>query len=59
MSYRKAEECFDENTGFIDSSKDPVVYNINNGLNNLTIAIESDMQEIKNLLEEILKACRR
>lgn len=53
MSYRKAETCFEDNTGRIDPSEDPVMFNINNGLKNLAKAIRSDMEEIKNLLRAV------
>ena len=53
MSYRKAEECFEDNVGRIDPSEDPVMFNISNGLNNLAEATRRDMEEIKNLLRNI------
>ena len=53
MSYRKAETSFEDNTGRIDPSEDPVMFNINNGLKNLAKAIRSDMEEIKNLLRAV------
>ena len=53
MSYYDAEKCFEDNTGRIDPSEDPVMYNINNGLNNLAKATRRDMEEIKNLLRAI------
>ncbi len=59
MSYHKAKECFNDNTRHIDPSMDPVHHNINNGLNNLTEAIEQDMAETKNLLAQILNVLQK
>lgn len=54
MSYFKAKECFKDNVPRIDPSTEPIMFNINNGLSNLTEAIEQDMMHIKNLLVQIL-----
>ncbi len=60
MSYHVARQCFEENrTSVGDPASDHQTWNPNNGLANLTTAIEADLAQIKKLLAEILHALRQ
>ena len=54
MDYYTASECFKENlTLFSDPGATPEKFNLYTGLMNLTEAIEVDMRNIKNKLQQI------
>jgi hypothetical protein len=60
MSYHVAETCFVENANMVgEPMNDPQTYNLNNGLANLSDAINSDLSQIKTLLNQILIALQR
>jgi hypothetical protein len=56
MSYATAKECFEENIRGIDGKKDPVTWNLNSGLLNLTKAIENDLHRMQKTLNSILES---
>ncbi len=56
MSYRKAAKCFHENTQLIDLEKDPVGWNLNNGLRML---LEEIQREFRNLDSKIVHISRQ
>jgi len=53
MSYSEALSFFRDNQTFINAQTDPVMHNINTGLELLTAEIERDMQKIKSDLRNI------
>ena len=54
MDYYTASECFKENlTLFSDPGSTPEKFNLYKGLLELTEAIEVDMRDIKNRLQQI------
>ncbi len=53
MSYNNASQCFKDNTKRIDSSSDPLLHNLNDGLHNLSNALEEDIVKIQNSLLQI------
>lgn len=48
-SYDKAAECFAENTRRIDANKDPVGWNLNNGLRMLAESLAEDSRKIRGM----------
>ena len=51
MSYYDAQRCFQENLQLLgDLDGDPLSWNLNQGLYDLTAALESDIQKIHTLL---------
>lgn len=52
MSYQEAERCFEDNKPRLDANRDPVLYNLNNGLLALTRALRSDLQEIRQAMRQ-------
>jgi hypothetical protein len=59
MSYEKARECFSENINMIgraNAMQRPQEWNLNNGLDSLTVAIQNDLNEVKALLARIVRA---
>lgn len=59
MSYISARHCFEDNTERLDVHRDPVAWNLNNGLLNLSGAIEEDLQKIVSLLTDVVAALNR
>lgn len=56
MSYSTAKACFTENKQLIDPRSDPQLFNLYNGLLNLTAQLETDIAEIKKKLKQIKPA---
>jgi hypothetical protein len=58
-SYQMALKAFEENKARIgDPDNDPDAWNMNTGLANLVGAVESELSEIKTLLQQIANASR-
>lgn len=58
MSYKKAGEAFEENQKVINLTEEQVRYNLNLGLENLTLALSQDLNLILKSLESISKMLR-
>jgi len=60
MSYSAARQAFVENKDLIGTQAmdDPQLWNLNNGLLNLTLALQSDLNRIQQTLDQILRALR-
>jgi hypothetical protein len=54
MSYRLARECFKENIQLTGGAqKDPVSFNLYNGLFQLATELENDLTDLKNRIKRI------
>ena len=53
MSYEGAQTCFKRNCDLVFPDQDPLVWNLNNGLYQLTAALERDLAEIKQELRRL------
>ena len=61
MSYQSAKNNFQENLNLIgpDPMRDPLNWNLNNGLINLTNSLKADVDGLDRQLKEILTLLRR
>jgi hypothetical protein len=51
MSFQKARECFVDNCDRIgDPGRDPLIYNLNAGLQQLTLALEAEIKKLHDAL---------
>ena len=56
-TYQMAKKAFEENKDLLGHpSADPQAWNLNVGLANLAGSIESDLSDIKNLLQQIARS---
>jgi len=53
MSYKKAQECFEDNIGRVNARENPLEHNLNVGLYQLTQALKTDIREINRKLDAI------
>jgi hypothetical protein len=53
MSYVTAKACFAENRDSINRRAEPQIYNLNQGLLNLTKQLQSDIDELNRRLKRI------
>ena len=60
MSYSAARQAFVENKDLIGTQAmdDPQLWNLNNGLLNLTLALQADLARIQQTLDQILRTLR-
>lgn len=59
MSYYEARNCFNENLQLIGKPQnrtESMAWNLSSGLNQLTRALEADLEKIQALLNQIAKA---
>jgi len=59
MSYQMAKEQFQENVELTDRINDPKTWNLNAGLENLTVALSEDLATIKSSLQTIEEMLRQ
>ncbi len=55
MSYTNAMTCFLQNVNLLDRQADPINWNLNNGLWNLSRAIQIDLRQTQQTLNLILQ----
>jgi hypothetical protein len=53
MSYTTAKACFTENRDSVNRRSDPQLYNLNQGLLNLTKQLQSDIDELNRKLKRL------
>jgi hypothetical protein len=56
MSYATAKACFLENKQSVNAKSEPQLFNLYNGLLNLTVQLETDIAEMKRKLKQIKPA---
>lgn len=59
MSYYEARNCFNENLQLIgkpQNKTENMAWNLSSGLNQLTRALEADLEKIQALLDQIAKS---
>jgi len=59
MTYNEAKACFQENGRHLSPESDPVLWNLNAGLDTLTDAIEQDMAHLRDVLDRVVRALER
>jgi hypothetical protein len=60
VSYQQAKACFTQNLDSIgDPMSDPMNWNLNSGLDELTSCVQRDMAQIQATLTQILDALNR
>lgn len=61
MSYENARRSFSDNCQIIghDPAVNPLAWNLNNGLHELSRAVEKDLRDIQELLRQVVAASRQ
>jgi hypothetical protein len=55
MSYLGARGCFQDNNNYASPDDQPILWNISNGLNELTQAVQTDLHAIQGQLHQIIQ----
>lgn len=59
MSFVTAKKCFTENAQLINSQRDPVQWNLNNGLYNLTMELERKLRDLEQKCQALQNEVRQ